>query len=232
MENTMENTVENTEIEDLFGISDVEANADSGAKKSETLVERANNDSIDESTNRKPLQEQDLSESEEVESVESAEKMVEAKATTRPIRPSIGEDSKKRKKRIPIGTQDVLNFKKEPGFHYRVVNDVKNGENIKRYLDAGYEKVIHPKMPGGDDRAGSDSQMGSAVVRSVGGGIYGVLMRQRQDLYDADRLAAQKKINETERALTRQPPPGSERSVDGSGSYGKVEIGQQTNPHI
>ena len=175
-------------------------------------------------TDRAALSEDDLSNSEEV--VGASETLAQKTVTQRPIRSANGESTQQRKKRVPIGTQNRLNFRQEPGFHYRMVTDLNDGDRVRRFTDAGYERVIDPHAKGGDDRAGADSQMGGAVVRSVGGGRKGVLMRISQDLYDEDQAAKQQRVDQKEAALMRTPIPGQERVIDNTGSYGKVEIAE------
>lgn len=135
----------------------------------------------------------------------------------------------KRPKRKPIGEpSDILNFEKEPGYVYRVVNNNphRQGEaRIKRFLEAGYEIVQNPNIEGGDERVGAPSQMGTPVVRPVGGGVTGVLMRIKKDWYDEDQAKKMEKVDKAEDDLKRLLRPGEKETMRPGGYYGNVEIG-------
>ena len=76
------------------------------------------------------------------------------------------------------GTRNVLNISgKEPGWSYRVVNDV--GDRIEQLKEIGYEIVEDSKVQVGDRRIANPTKEGSPVKVSVGGGVQGYVMRIR-----------------------------------------------------
>lgn len=89
----------------------------------------------------------------------------------------------------------------EPGYVYRIVNDV--GDRVSSLQEQGYEIVTDNSVKIGDRRVGKASQDGSPVQVSVGGGVQGFLMRQKQEYYDEDQKYKQQQIQETERAMKK-----------------------------
>jgi len=129
---------------------------------------------------------------------------------------SPGRPPKKRPKRIPVGTHDVLKFKKRPGYVRRVVNDVD--DRIEMFKRAGYE-IVKAKDYGGYHRAGDPAPVDSAVTRSVGGGIRGVLMEIPEEWYREDQEAKARKLDELENSIRRKGRDGDD------GTYGEIRIG-------
>ena len=123
--------------------------------------------------------------------------------------------AKKRPKRVPLGTRNVLKYPDRPGYVRRVVNDVE--DRIQRFQNAGYEIVQNKNLPSGDPRAGDASQMGMPVSKSVGNGVKGVLMEIPEDWYKEDQQSKQDKISADEGAM-RQNKGGVE------GAYGDIGI--------
>jgi len=122
---------------------------------------------------------------------------------------------KKRPKRVPLGTRNVLRYPARPGYHRHVINDVD--DNILIHEQAGYTVVQKKDLPSGDPRAGDASQMGMPVSKEVGGGVKGVLMEIPQEWYDEDQKARQDKITADESAMKRS-------KGDIEGGYGEVKI--------
>lgn len=119
-----------------------------------------------------------------------------------------------RVRRTPVGRRNVLTVSgKEPGYFYRVVNDV--GDNVQRYLNAGYEFVDAKDVTIGDTRIGAPSAVGSNAQAHVGGGTKAFVMRQKEEWYKEDQAAKQDHIDQLE-ATTK------EKALDGN--YGKLEI--------
>lgn len=129
----------------------------------------------------------------------------------------------RRKTRIPVGKRSVLNFPQRPGYVRRVVNDTNDGERVKMFIEAGWVPVQMPNIDGGDKRAGADSQLATAVVRSVGGGTKGILMEIKKEWYDEDQAAKMKEIDRKEATLKRKKT--SAANADADGNYGEVDIG-------
>lgn len=103
---------------------------------------------------------------------------------------------------------------KEPGFEYRVVNDLDN--RVIELQERGYEIVTHDATVG-DKRVGIPKKEGSPVEISVGGGKKAYLMRIKKEWYDEDQAAKLEDINETEKAL----------QANSNDNYGKVEISRK-----
>jgi len=123
--------------------------------------------------------------------------------------------TKKRPKRVPLGTRNVLKYPKRPGYVRRVVNDVE--DRIQRFKEAGYEIVQKKDLPSGDPRAGDASQMGMPVSKSVGNGVKGVLMEIPEEWYKEDQKRKQDKIKADEMAM-KQSKGGVE------GGYGDLQL--------
>lgn len=114
------------------------------------------------------------------------------------------------------GKRNVLTVEgKESGYHYRIVNDTE--DRVHQFKEAGYEVVGSKDVKIGEKRVEQTSEEGSVARFSVGGGVKGVLMRQREDWYKEDQLAKQAYIDETERATL-------EDARKSPGRYGKIEV--------
>lgn len=119
-----------------------------------------------------------------------------------------------RVRRTPVGRRNVLTVSgQEAGFHYRVVNDV--GNNVQRYLNAGYDFVEAKDVTVGDTRIGAPSETGSKAEVHVGGGVKAYVMRIREDWYKEDQEAKQAHVNQLEEATKQKATEGN---------YGKLEI--------
>ena len=120
----------------------------------------------------------------------------------------------KRPQRTKLADRSVLKLKgQEPGYVYRIVNDI--GDRISSLQEQGYEIVTDSSITIGDRRIGKASKDGSPVQVSVGGGVQGFLMRQKQEYYDEDQLYKQQQLQETERAMKK----------DSGADYGSLKIG-------
>ena len=98
------------------------------------------------------------------------------------------------------GTRAVLSVSgKEPGYEYRVVNDV--GDRVAMMIERGYEVVTDQNVKVGERRVANPAQEGSPVMASVGNGIKGYVMRIREDWYKEDQAAKQKQVDEMERSI-------------------------------
>lgn len=125
---------------------------------------------------------------------------------------------KQTRKRIPLGTRNVLTAPKRPGFVRRFINDV--GDRVQTFKDAGWD-VVTDGSASGDDKTGRASAMGSMTNPSVGGGNRGILVEIPEELFKADRAESQAKITQVERELRRndlKPSAGKE-------TFGQVKIG-------
>jgi hypothetical protein len=125
-------------------------------------------------------------------------------------------DETSRVRRTPInGVRNRLNVRgKEPGYQYRIVNDVD--DRIKSFEEMGYEVVTDSSVSVGDKRVAIGTREGSPAKVSVGQGVQAYVMRQKQEWYDEDQKAKQVHVNELEASMKRD----SEKE----GFYGKLKI--------
>jgi len=123
--------------------------------------------------------------------------MIEKKAT------KVATKERQTRKRIPLGTRNILTAPKKPGFVRRFVND--KGDRIQTFKDAGWRAA---EMAGqvGDDKAGRATSMGSGATPSVGGGQRAVLMEIPEKYYKEDAKAKQDAIAKVEREIARNKP--------------------------
>ncbi len=134
-----------------------------------------------------------------------------AKTVTKPSRPT----------RTPIrtGGRNVTTVKgKEPGWHYRIVNDV--GDRVEELKERGYEVVTH-EVSIGDRRIAGAKGVGSPATLKVGGGITGILMRIPDEFFNEDKAAKAAEVDRTEEAIKGNINPATGTV---SGDYGKVVI--------
>ncbi len=125
-----------------------------------------------------------------------------------------------RPKRVPLHEQrrNRLTIKgRDPAYHYRIVNDV--GTRVEEFKQAGYE--IAPKEHKVGDVATDESNISLGgdtriVVDKEGGRA--VLMRIKNDLYEADQKAKQRDISEKEKMLLRKATKGED------GTYGGLSM--------
>lgn len=114
------------------------------------------------------------------------------------------------------GTRNVLNISgKEPGFVYRVVNDV--GDRIEQLKAIGYEIVEDSKVQVGDRRIANPTKEGSPVKISVGGGIQGYVMRIKEEWYNEDKAKKEAHVDSIEKGLVRD----AKEQTD----YGNIKVG-------
>lgn len=113
------------------------------------------------------------------------------------------------------GVRNKLTVKgKEPGYQYRIVNDID--DRVSQMQELGYEIVTDNTVQVGDKRIANPSQEGSPVQVSVGGGTKAYVMRQKQEWYDEDQAAKQKQVAELEES--------TKKDAAASGFYGKLDI--------
>lgn len=98
--------------------------------------------------------------------------------------------------RTPVGQRNRLSLKnKEPGYVYRVVNDID--DRVEQLLQAGYE--IDKTQTVGDKRVDVPSAMSGGF--SVGQGVKAYVMRQKQEWYQEDQNAKQAYVDQTEQTM-------------------------------
>lgn len=106
-----------------------------------------------------------------------------------------------RERRLPInGARNVLKVKgMEPGYHYRVVNDVD--DRIDELKEYGYEIVMDNTVSVADRKVAVPTSEGSPVRVSVGGGMYGYVMRIKNELFKENRQAHDAHVDGSERQM-------------------------------
>lgn len=106
-----------------------------------------------------------------------------------------------RPKRVPISSRNRLEVKnKEPGYVYRIVNDVD--DRVERLQEAGYELCPDSKVGAiGSKRVDNPSSLGSQSTVSVGRGVRAVVMRQKEEYYKEDQAAKQAEIDAVEQSM-------------------------------
>ena len=132
--------------------------------------------------------------------------MIEQKET----KSSIG---KKTRKRVPLGTRNILTAPKKPGFVRRFVND--KGDRIESFKDAGWN-AVDEDVQVGDPKVGKASSMGSLANPHVGGGQRAVLMEIPEEIYNEDRAASQAKITQVENEIKRNSKTLGKDGLDGN----------------
>lgn len=130
---------------------------------------------------------------------------------------AIAKAPERRPRRTALGTRNILTVTgKEPGYHYRIVNDA--GDRVQEFLDNGWEVVKKEDVRIGDKRLGNPSSAeGTAATASVGRGATGYVLRIREDWYNEDQAAKQAAVDAQEAAMSNDP-------LKDDGTYGKLEI--------
>jgi len=136
--------------------------------------------------------------------------MVDAKQTS-------GAEStdRKTKKRVPLGSRNILTAPKKSGFVRRFVND--KGDRIQTFKDAGWIPV--EDTPVGDPKIGRASSIGSMTNPSVGEGQRAILMEIPEKYYQEDYAAAQAEITAVENEIRRKS-----KTEASDGLSGEVKI--------
>lgn len=119
------------------------------------------------------------------------------------------------RKRIPLGSRNILTAPKKNGFVRRFVND--KGDRVQAFKDAGWTLV--EEAPVGDPKLGRASSIGSVTNPSVGAGQRAILMEIPEKYYQEDYNAAQAKITQVENEIKRKS-----KSPGNDGLSGEVKI--------
>lgn len=118
----------------------------------------------------------------------------------------------KTRKRVPLGTRNILTAPKKSGFVRRFVND--KGDRVESFRAAGWN-AVDEDVQVGDPKIGKASSMGSLVNPSVGGGQRAVLMEIPEDIYNEDRAASQASITKVENEIKRNSNTPGKDGLDG-----------------
>ncbi len=91
---------------------------------------------------------------------------------------------------------------KEPGFVYRIVNDVD--DRVLDFQEGGYEVVQDKDVSVGDKRVDKPGTEGSVKRFHTGGGNKAVLMRIREDWYLEDQKEKEASIQNQELSIKQK----------------------------
>ena len=116
------------------------------------------------------------------------------------------------RKRVPLGTRNILTAPKKSGFVRRFVND--KGDRVESFKAAGWV-VVDEKVQVGDPKIGRAESVGSLVNPHVGGGQRAVLMELPEGLYNEDRAASQANITKVENEIKRRSKTPGKDGLDG-----------------
>lgn len=119
------------------------------------------------------------------------------------------------RKRVPLGSRNILTAPKRAGFVRRFVND--KGDRVQAFKDAGWTPV--KDTPIGDPKLGRASSIGSLTNPSVGAGQRAILMEIPEQYYEEDYAAAQAEITKVENEIKR-----NSKSPGNDGLSGEVKI--------
>ena len=124
-----------------------------------------------------------------------------------------------RPRRTPInGTRNRLSVRgKEPGFVYRIVNDID--DRVQSFREMGYEIVTDNSVTVGDKRVADPTKEGTPIKISVGQGINAYVMKQKQEYFDDDQRAKQKQVDELEASMSRD--------AENAGLTGKLKVSRE-----
>lgn len=121
--------------------------------------------------------------------------------------------SEQPRKRIKLGTRNILSAPQKPGFVRRFVNDT--GDRIQMFKEAGWNTVDDVNQVG-DPKLGKPSLIGSGANPHVGGGQRAVLMELPEEIYSADRAESQAEITKIENEMKRNSKTEGKDGLSGS----------------
>jgi len=123
-----------------------------------------------------------------------------------------GVNGESPRKRVPLGTRNILTAPKRPGFVRRFVND--KGDRVQSFKDAGWN-AVDEKVQVGDPKIGQAGSVGSLANPHVGGGQRAVLMEIPEKFYNEDRAASQANITKVENEIKRRSKTPGKDGLDG-----------------
>lgn len=123
------------------------------------------------------------------------------------------------KKRIAVGSADVLRAAPRENFEQRWVVDKEN--RLEMFANGGWSVVKDQSRDLTGERPQDSSRPGSAVNRASGPNHL-ILMEIPKKLFDKDQAVKQEKIRSQERAMERNI--SKDDAEDHGGQYGKVRI--------
>ncbi len=121
--------------------------------------------------------------------------------------------SEQPRKRVKLGTRNILSAPKKAGFVRRFVNDI--GDRVQIFKEAGWNTVDDVNQVG-DPKLGRPTLIGSGANPHVGGGQRAVLMEIPEEFYLADQAEAQAEITKVENEMKRNSKTASKDGLSGS----------------
>lgn len=109
-----------------------------------------------------------------------------------------------RPRRTPLTRRNRLSVQnKEPGFVYRIVNDVD--DRVSQMQESGYELCEKAQVGAiGDKRVDNTASIGSVAHFSVGQGTKAVVMRIRDEWNKEDQTVKQQEVDAIEAAMKQE----------------------------
>lgn len=121
--------------------------------------------------------------------------------------------SEQPRKRVKLGSRNILTAPKKNGFVRRFVNDT--GDRIQMFKDAGWNTVEDVNQVG-DPKLGRPTSIGSGANPHVGSGQRAVLMEIPEEIYEADRAESQAAITKVENEMKRNSKTEGKDGLSGS----------------
>ena len=120
------------------------------------------------------------------------------------------------RKRIPLGTRNILTAPTKKGFNRRFVNDI--ADRVNQFKEAGWA-IVDESLPTGDAKLGKATSIGSITNPVVSQNQRAILMEIPSNLYAEDASVKQSKITQVESEIKR-----NSKSPGKDGLAGSVEI--------
>lgn len=105
----------------------------------------------------------------------------------------------------------AINGDKDPGYHYRFVND--DATRIQNFKEAGYELVQNDDLSVGDSSLSAAGDLGTAKRVVSKDGTTSYLMRIKKEYYSEDQDAKLETLKEQESTMKRDASQGMYGSI-------------------
>ena len=114
------------------------------------------------------------------------------------------QEASARPRRTPLSQRNRLDVKnKEPGYVYRIVNDVDDRVHLMQ--EQGYELCSKEHVGAiGDKRVDNTASIGSTAHFSVGQGTKAVVMRIKDEWFKEDQAVKQQQVDEMEASMNQE----------------------------
>ena len=105
--------------------------------------------------------------------------------------------------RVPLHEQkkNLLTVPEKKGFVRRFVNDIEQGQRVKRFLKAGWRIVEDEEQVGDLGAINQNQSLGTGVRKHVGGNTFAVLMEIEKKYYDQDQAAKAENLDRIEDSI-------------------------------